>query len=98
LERRGDRVLVAFDIACGSCFFCNSQLFSSCDKTNPSEVTEMMYGQRTAGIYGYSHLTGGYAGGQAEFVRVPLGEWNKPSLQGSHGIDLLAVIALYLKP
>ncbi|KAF6234312.1 GroES-like protein [Scenedesmus sp. NREL 46B-D3] len=74
--KRGDRVLVAFDIACGQCFFCNHGYQSSCDSTNPSKVQEAMYGQAAGGFFGYSHLTGGYQGGQAEFVRVPFGDIN----------------------
>ena len=71
---KGDRVVVPFPIACGQCFFCKKQQFSCCDNTNPAETsdaTETMYGYPMAGVFGYSHLTGGYAGGQAEYVRVP---------------------------
>lgn len=71
---RGDRVVVAFDIACGSCFYCKRSVFSSCDSTNPSKEQEVMYGHHTAGIFGYSHLTGGWDGGQAEWVRVPFAD------------------------
>jgi threonine dehydrogenase-like Zn-dependent dehydrogenase len=68
----GDRVVIPFPIACGQCFFCRRELWSLCDNTNPNAwMAEKMYGYSTAGIYGYSHLTGGYAGGQAEYVRVP---------------------------
>jgi threonine dehydrogenase-like Zn-dependent dehydrogenase len=72
--KKGQRVVVPFPIACGECFFCKRQQFSCCDNTNPAETsdaTETMYGYPTAGVFGYSHLTGGYAGGQAEYVRVP---------------------------
>ena len=72
--KKGQRVVVPFPIACGECFFCKKSQFSACDNTNPAETsdaTEVMYGYPSAGIFGYSHLTGGYAGGQAEFVRVP---------------------------
>ena len=71
---KGDRVVVPFPIACGQCFFCQKQQFSCCDNTNPpetSDATETQYGYPMAGVFGYSHLTGGYAGGQAEYVRVP---------------------------
>jgi threonine dehydrogenase-like Zn-dependent dehydrogenase len=71
---KGQRVVVPFPIACGECFFCKKQQFSCCDNTNPaetSEATEFQYGYPMAGVFGYSHLTGGYAGGQAEYVRVP---------------------------
>jgi threonine dehydrogenase-like Zn-dependent dehydrogenase len=68
----GDRVIVPFPIACGNCFFCKRQLFSLCDNTNPNAwMAEKLYGFTPAGIFGYSHMLGGYAGGQAEYVRVP---------------------------
>jgi len=73
----GDRVIVPFPIACGSCFFCKRGLTSCCDNTNPKAyLGEAMLGQATAGIFGYSHMTGGYAGGQAEYLRVPLADFN----------------------
>ncbi len=68
----GDRIVVPFTICCGGCFFCKRGLWSCCDNTNPNAaVAEQAYGFTTAGLFGYSHLTGGYAGGQAEYVRVP---------------------------
>jgi threonine dehydrogenase-like Zn-dependent dehydrogenase len=68
----GDRVVVPFPISCGSCFFCRRGLWSACDNTNPNAwMQEKVYGFSGAGIFGYSHMMGGYAGGQAEFVRVP---------------------------
>jgi threonine dehydrogenase-like Zn-dependent dehydrogenase len=68
----GDRVVVPFPIACGKCWFCQAGLYSSCDNSNPkAALAETMYGYSPSGIYGYSHLMGGYAGGQAEYVRVP---------------------------
>ncbi len=70
--RKGDRVVVPFPIACGQCFFCERELYSCCDTTNPNaEVAAKVYGYGTSGMFGYSHLTGGYPGGQAEYVRVP---------------------------
>jgi threonine dehydrogenase-like Zn-dependent dehydrogenase len=73
----GDRVVVPFHIGCGECFFCKRQLWSCCDNTNPkAHLGEMAFGQATAGVFGYSHLTGGYAGGQAQFLRVPLADVN----------------------
>ena len=72
----GDRVIVSAVITCGECEYCEKEQFSLCDRTNPSKTMESMYGHRTAGLFGYSHLTGGYAGGQAEFVRVPLADNN----------------------
>jgi threonine dehydrogenase-like Zn-dependent dehydrogenase len=75
--RIGDRVVVPFPIACGKCFFCKRELWSCCDNTNPkSYLSETMFGFPTAGIFGYSHLTGGFAGGQAEYLRVPLADVN----------------------
>jgi threonine dehydrogenase-like Zn-dependent dehydrogenase len=68
----GDRVVVPFTISCGSCWFCERQLFSLCDTTNPNAaLASKMMGQSPAGLLGYSHLTGGYPGGQAEYLRVP---------------------------
>jgi threonine dehydrogenase-like Zn-dependent dehydrogenase len=70
--KRGDRVVVPFPIACGHCFFCQEKLYSVCENSNPNAwMAEKMWGHSPAGIFGYSHLTGGYAGGQAEYVRVP---------------------------
>ncbi|EFN59413.1 hypothetical protein CHLNCDRAFT_8842, partial [Chlorella variabilis] len=74
--RKGDRVVVAFDIACGTCFYCRNSYYTSCDNTNPSKEQEMMYGHRSGGFFGYSHLTGGWDGGQAEYVRVPFANLN----------------------
>ena len=68
----GDRVVVPFPIACGRCFFCEQQLYSVCENSNPNpHLAEKLWGHVTAGIFGYSHLAGGYAGGQAEYARVP---------------------------
>jgi threonine dehydrogenase-like Zn-dependent dehydrogenase len=73
----GDRVVVPFAIACGRCFFCERDLWSLCDNTNPNaDIAEFANGYTTSGIYGYSHMYGGYAGGQAEYVRVPLADVN----------------------
>jgi threonine dehydrogenase-like Zn-dependent dehydrogenase len=71
----GDRVVVPFTISCGRCFFCARQLWSLCDNSNPNaRLAEQLYGYTTAGLFGYSHLTGGYAGGQAEYARVPFAD------------------------
>lgn len=71
----GDRVVIPFNIACGACFFCKKGLTSACDNTNPNaKGPQAMYGASPAGMFGYSHLFGGYAGGQAEFVRVPFAD------------------------
>jgi threonine dehydrogenase-like Zn-dependent dehydrogenase len=69
---KGDRVVVPFAIACGGCFYCKRTRFSLCDNTNPTpETAETMYGHAGSALFGYSHMMGGYAGGQAEYVRVP---------------------------
>ena len=71
----GDRVVVPFTIACGACFFCTQELWSLCDNTNPNAwMAEKVYGYSPAGLFGYSHMLGGYAGGQAEYVRVPFAD------------------------
>lgn len=74
-RRVGDRVVVAFPISCGRCFFCKKELYSLCENSNPNAwMAEKFFGHSAAGIYGYSHLTGGFAGGQAEYVRVPFAD------------------------
>ena len=71
----GDRVVVPFPIACGACNACKAQLYSLCENSNPNaRLAEKMFGFPTAGIFGYSHLTGGFAGGQAEYVRIPFAD------------------------
>lgn len=71
----GDRVVVPFTISCGHCFFCGHNQWSLCDNSNPNaEVAEKAYGYGGAALYGYSHMMGGYAGGQAEYVRVPFAD------------------------
>jgi threonine dehydrogenase-like Zn-dependent dehydrogenase len=71
----GDRVVVPFPIACGNCWSCQHELYSACENSNPNAgMAEKMFGHSTAGIFGYSHLTGGYAGGQAEYARVPFAD------------------------
>jgi threonine dehydrogenase-like Zn-dependent dehydrogenase len=72
----GDRVVVSAVIADGTCWFCRQGLFSACDGTNRSALMEKMYGATTGGIFGYSHLTGGYPGGQAEYIAVPYANVN----------------------
>src|SRR3954469_1278383 len=73
--QKGDRVVVPFPIACGRCDRCRNELFALCENSNPNAgMAEKMFGHPTAGIFGYSHLTGGYAGGQAEYARVPFAE------------------------
>lgn len=71
----GDRVVVPFTISCGGCSHCARQQWSLCDNTNPNGwVSEKLMGYTPAGIFGYSHMTGGYAGGQAQYVRVPFAD------------------------
>lgn len=75
--QKGDRVVVPFVIACGACFHCSKKLYSACDNSNPvdkADLSETAFGHQASGLFGYSHLTGGYAGGQAEYVRVPFAD------------------------
>ena len=68
----GDRVVVPFNIACGECFFCKKQLWSLCDRSNPNKkLAEAAMGHSPSGLFGYSHMLGGYSGGQAEYLRIP---------------------------
>ncbi|KAJ5376681.1 hypothetical protein N7509_013567 [Penicillium cosmopolitanum] len=93
----GDRVVASFQIACGECYYCKKKLSSVCERTNSSEDASKLYGRRTAGMFGYSHFTGGFAGGQAEYVRVPYGDVNLlqlpddvPDEKGLYLSDVLA--------
>ena len=71
----GDRVVVPFTIACGRCYFCKEQLWSLCDNSNPNAwMAEKLYGYSASGLFGYSHMYGGYPGGQAEYARVPFAD------------------------
>jgi threonine dehydrogenase-like Zn-dependent dehydrogenase len=73
--RTGDRVVVPFNIACGRCYFCERDEYSACENSNPNATApEAETGYTAAGLFGYSHMYGGYAGGQAEYVRVPYGD------------------------
>jgi threonine dehydrogenase-like Zn-dependent dehydrogenase len=73
--RTGDRVVVPFPISCGRCAMCQMQLFSCCENSNPNAwMAEKLWGHSPAGIFGYSHLLGGFAGGQAEYARVPFAD------------------------
>src|SRR5436190_4245288 len=73
--KRGDRVVVPFTISCGECYFCKKTLFSCCDTSNPNaEVARKAMGHSPAGLFGFSHMLGGYAGGQAEYLRVPFAD------------------------
>jgi threonine dehydrogenase-like Zn-dependent dehydrogenase len=71
----GDRVVVAFPISCGKCFFCQRELFSLCENSNPNAwMAQKLFGHSPAGLYGYTHMLGGFAGGQAEYARVPFAD------------------------
>ncbi|RPJ87287.1 MAG: glutathione-dependent formaldehyde dehydrogenase [Acidobacteria bacterium] len=71
----GDRIVVPFPISCGNCWYCRQGMFSLCDNSNPNAwMAEKMWGYSPAGIYGYSHMLGGYAGGQAQYARVPFAD------------------------
>jgi threonine dehydrogenase-like Zn-dependent dehydrogenase len=71
----GDRVVVPFTISCGNCFYCKRELYSACDNSNPTpELSEELYGFSAAGLFGYTHMLGGFAGGQAEYARVPFAD------------------------
>lgn len=73
--KKGDRVVVPFTICCGRCFFCQKGLWSLCDNSNPNAtLCEKVYGFAGAGLFGYSHMYGGFAGGQAQYVRVPFAD------------------------
>jgi threonine dehydrogenase-like Zn-dependent dehydrogenase len=73
--KKGDRVVVPFPIACGACFSCQKQMFSLCENSNPNAwLAEKMLGRSPSGIFGYSHMLGGFAGGQAEYARVPFAD------------------------
>ena len=75
--KTGQRVVVPFIIACGSCFFCEKDQYAACDNSNPADkqdMSEQLYGHGMAAAFGYSHMTGGYSGGQAEYARVPFSD------------------------
>jgi threonine dehydrogenase-like Zn-dependent dehydrogenase len=82
----GDKIVIPFDIGCGKCHHCREEEYSACDNSNPNAImAEKVYGQSGAGIFGYSHMFGGYAGGQAEYIRVPYADTN--SLVIPNGIE-----------
>jgi threonine dehydrogenase-like Zn-dependent dehydrogenase len=73
--KAGDRVVASFPISCGNCFFCQKELFSLCENSNPNAwMAQQLFGHSPAGIYGYTHMLGGFAGGQAEYARVPFAD------------------------
>ena len=88
----GHRVIILPLIACGECFYSERKEYSLCDQTSPSKAIKMMYGHRLSGIFGYSHLTGGYAGDQAEYCRVPYADL--ACVEASHDIDAKELAAL----
>src|SRR5688572_19084499 len=74
--KQGDRVVVPFAIACGNCWSCQQQMTSSCENSNPNAwMPEKLWGHAGSGAFGYSHMTGGFSGGQAEYVRVPFADF-----------------------
>src|SRR5918999_1741176 len=78
----GDRVVVPFPIACGNCWACRHELYAACENSNPNAgIAEKLFGHPTAGIFGYSHITGGYAGGQAGYARVPYADVGPPQIE-----------------
>ncbi len=82
----GDRVVIPFTISCGECFFCQNGWYSACERSNPdAEKAEKLWGHSPAGLFGYSHLLGGYAGGQAEYLRVPFADFG--ALKVPDGMD-----------
>jgi threonine dehydrogenase-like Zn-dependent dehydrogenase len=92
--QEGDRVVVPFPIACGACNACKAELYSLCETSNPNAgIAEKMFGHPTAGIYGYSHLTGGYPGGQAEYVRVPFADVNPLKVENGAPDEALLMLA-----
>ena len=72
----GDRVVISAPISCGQCEYCRDERYSQCDRTNPAATTEYLYGHRPGALFGYSHLTGGVAGSQADYCRVPFADVN----------------------
>lgn len=94
--RPGDRVVVSAIIAEGRCWYCQQGLFSLCDGTNPSLAMEALYGHCIAGVFGYSHMTGGYDGGQAQYIRVPYADVNclhvPPSLSDEQVLFLSDIV------
>ena len=74
--KAGDRVVISAPISCGQCEYCRDERYSQCDRTNPAATTEYLYGHRPGALFGYSHLTGGVAGSQADYCRVPFADVN----------------------
>jgi threonine dehydrogenase-like Zn-dependent dehydrogenase len=97
--RPGDRVVVPFTISCGRCYYCEQDQWSLCDNTNPNAgALQALYGHTTAGLFGYSHLFGGYPGGQAEYVRVPCADTGALKLPENGITDEQAVLLADIFP
>lgn len=80
--KKGDRVVVPFTMSCGECFFCKKELYSLCDSSNPNaEMAQKLMGQSPAGLFGYSHLMGGFPGGQAQYLRVPYADFGPVKIE-----------------
>lgn len=80
--KKGDRVVVPFTMSCGECFFCKKQLYSLCNSSNPNaEMAQKLMGQSPAGLFGYSHLMGGFPGGQAQYLRVPYADFGPVKIE-----------------
>jgi len=93
----GDRVVNPFPIACGGCFFCQQRQFSLCENSNPNAwAAQRLWGHSPAGLFGYSHMLGGYAGGQAQYARIPfadVGPIKVPDSLSDEQVDVLEVLA-----
>ncbi len=95
--RPGDRVVVPFTISCGGCFFCRRGLWALCDNSNPNAaMAEALWGHSPGGFYGYSHLVGGYAGGQAQYARVPFADSGPLKIGNGNGSGLTDEQVLFL--
>jgi threonine dehydrogenase-like Zn-dependent dehydrogenase len=92
--RVGERVVVPFPIACGSCNACHAEMYSVCENSNPNAgMAEKLWGHPTAGIFGYSHLTGGFAGGQAEYARVPFADVGPIKIDGDFSDEQVLLLS-----
>ncbi|WP_421695522.1 zinc-dependent alcohol dehydrogenase [Aestuariivirga sp.] len=85
----GDRVVIPFTISCGECYFCQNGWYSACERSHPdAEKAAKLWGHSPAGLFGYSHLLGGYAGGQAEYLRVPFADTGALKVPGGMPDDM----------
>ena len=95
--KRGDRVVIPFTIACGNCLFCQKDLWSLCDNTNPNaHIAETMYGYSGSALFGYSHIYGGYAGGQAQYARVPFADVGPIKIENDLPDEKVLFLSRYL--